>query len=101
MGGETYKYQSLDTLYKVRLEKHQYANGRTALILVDADDGEQVACVTVNLPEHDIQPGEIIVKTWSENEKMLDFLVRNNIVIDTGRDVPTGFVKARVCRLMV
>jgi hypothetical protein len=98
---QTYKYECFGTVYNVRLEKHQYANKRTSVILVDADDGEQVACVTVNLPEHDIQPGEIIVKTWSENEPMLDFLVKNNIVIDTGREVPTGMVKARVCRLMV
>ena len=99
--GQTYKYNCLGSVYNVRLEKHQYANQRTALILVDANDGEQVACATVNLPEHDIQPGEIIVKTWSENESMLDFLVKNQIVVDTGRDVPTGYVKARVCRLMV
>jgi hypothetical protein len=98
---QEYKYRCSGTVYTVRLEKHQYANKRTALILVDANDGEQVACATVNLPEHDLQPGEIIVKTWSENEPMLNFLVKNNIVIDTGREVPTGFVKARVCRLLV
>jgi hypothetical protein len=98
---QPYKYNCLGTVYNVRLEKHKYANGRTALILADANDGEQVACATVNLPEHDLQPGEVFIKTWSENEPMLDFLVRNNIVIDTGREVPTGYVKARVCKLLI
>jgi hypothetical protein len=65
------------------------------------DEEGQVACATVNLPEHDLQPGEIFVKTWRENDEMLDFLLRNIIVSDTGRNVPTGYVKARVCKLLV
>jgi len=65
------------------------------------DDEGQVACATVNLPEHDIQANEIIVKTWSENEGMLDFLIRNRICADTGREIATGFVKARVCKLLI
>lgn len=90
-----YKYKS----YDVWLEQHKYANGRTALVLMDEEG--QVACATVNLHEHDLQPGEIFVKTWSENDEMLDFLLTNRIVSDMGRDVPTGFVKARVCKLLV
>lgn len=91
----------------MRLEKHTYANGRTLLALMDADDGEQVACATVNLPDQDLQPGEVFIKTWSENEQsdksdgMLPFLLVNGIVQDTGREVPTGFVKARACRLLI
>jgi len=90
-----YKYKT----YNVWLEQHKYANGRTALVLMDEEG--QVACATVNLPEHDLQLGEILVKTWSENDEMLNFLLNNNIVSDTGRDVPTGYVKARVCKLLV
>lgn len=103
------KYKCFDTNYNVRLEKHQYANKRVALTLVDADDGEQVACATVNLPDQDLAPGEVFIKTWSENAKdvehgcegMLEFLLKNNIVSDMGREVPTGFVTARVCKLLV
>jgi hypothetical protein len=94
-------YKCFGTVYRVRLEKHKYANGRTALTLVDADDGEQVACATVNLPEQQLAPGEVFVKTWSENEGMLDFLLKNRIVEDMGREVPTGYVTARVCKLLV
>jgi hypothetical protein len=85
--------------YNVWLEKQKYANGRTALLLMDEEG--QVACATVNLPEHDLQPGEMFVKTWGENERMLEFLVKHNLVIDTGREVPTGYVRARVCKLLV
>lgn len=95
-------FNCFGTVYNVRLEKHTYENtGRTALILVDVDDGEQVACATVNLPEQQLAPGEVFIKTWSENEGMLDFLLKNRIVEDTGREVPTGYVKARVCKLLV
>ena len=92
---EKYRYKT----YNVWLEKHKYANGRTAVVLMDEEG--QVACATVNLPEHDLQPGEVFIKTWSENDDMLNFLLSNNIVSDTGRDVPTGFVVARVCKLLV
>ena len=96
---ETYKYITPSAIYNVWLEKNHYANGRTALMLMDQDG--QVACATVNMPEYDLQPGEILVKTWSENEPMLKFLIVNHIVEDTGREVPSGFVKARVCKLLV
>jgi hypothetical protein len=103
-----YKYQAYGTTYFVKLEKHKYTNGRTAVTLVDAVDGEQVACATVNLPEQELAPGEVFIKTWSENAKdekhgcegMLEFLVKNGIVRDTGREVPTGYVTARVCVLL-
>jgi hypothetical protein len=96
---KTYKYSVLDDVYTVWLDKMTYANGRTVLLLMDREG--QVACATMNLPEHDIEPDEIIVKTWSENESMLKFLVRNRICADTGRDIETGLVKARVCRLLI
>lgn len=98
-GPVKYSYNCLGTIYHVWLEKATYANGRIALMLMD-DEG-QVACATVNIPGHDLGPNEILVKTWSENEGMLGFLLANRIVADLGRDVPTGYVKARVCKLLV
>jgi hypothetical protein len=94
-----YKYETPFDTYSVWLEKHTYANGRPALILVDEEG--QVACATVNLPEHALSPGDVHVKTWSENEKMLPFLIKNKIVHDLGQDVPTGYVTARVCKLLI
>lgn len=95
-----YKYNVSGHVYTVYLEKQKYANGRIALLLLEMD-GSQVSCATCNLPEYKIQSDEIIVKTWSENEPMLNFLVNNGIVEDTGLDLPAGYCKARVCRLLV
>jgi len=99
MNKQLYKYVTPNDVYTVWLEKAGYANGRVALML-NSDEG-QVACATVNLAEHDIQPDEIIVKTWGENEPMLDFLVTNHIVADTGREIRLGFVVAKVCKLLI
>lgn len=96
---QMYKYMTPSHIYNVWIEKQAYGNKRVALILM-SDEG-QVACATVNLPEHDIQENEIIVKTWSENEGMLDFLVKNRIAAATGREIQTGFVTAKVCKLLV
>ena len=96
---EKYQYKSKYGIYSVWVEKKSYANGRVALML--SDEEGQVACATVNLPEHDLKPGEVLIKTWSENEGMLDFLVMNHIVSDLGREVPTGYVSARVCKLLI
>lgn len=93
-----HKYVTPYGTYNVWIDEHRYANGRVALILM-SEEG-QVACATVNLPEHDIQANEIIVKTWNENEGMLEFLSRNQIAVPTGREISTGFVKARVCKLV-
>jgi hypothetical protein len=94
-----YKYETPYDTYSVWIEKSTYANGRIALILMDEEG--QVACATVNLPDAELNPGDVLVKTWSENEKMLPFLIKNKIVHDLGQDVPTGYVNARVCKLLI
>lgn len=99
MNDTRYIYTVGGTNYRVWLEKHKYANGRTAVVLMDEEG--QVACATVNLPDQELQGDEVFIKTWSENEQMLPFLVRNGIVNDTGREVPTGYVTARICRLLI
>ena len=85
--------------YDVHLHKTKYSNGRTALQL-RGDEG-LVATVTVNLPDEKLEEGEIFVKTWSENEPMLEFLKGNKIAEDTGKRVPTGYVEAAVCKLLI
>jgi len=94
-----YVFHAYGKSYSVEVVRQFYGNGRTALTLVDLT-GERVAVATVNLPEVDLPPGHAHIKTWSENEGMLDFLVRNGLAKDTGIDVPTGFVDARLVELI-
>ena len=72
----------------VKFEK--YGNGRTAIVLVD--DGEDYAIASVNMVNEPLADGYAFIKDYSENEGMLDALVKAKIVQPTGRMVDSGFV---------
>ena len=82
-------------------------NGRTALSLIAwADDpkegifkGEPIAMATVNIPECPLGVDEVIIKDYSENEGMLECLLKAGIIELTGVRVQTGFVECPVCVL--
>jgi Domain of unknown function (DUF4313) len=74
------------------VEKSQYGNGRPALILNDAHDGEQIAVATVNLPNVAAGPNEVFIKDYSENEGVLKALLEAGVVKLTGETVSSGFV---------
>ena len=84
---------------QVYIQQRKYANGRTRLELIDSIDNFPYATATVNLPDVLLEDNEILVKDYSENEGMLDFLTANNIVIPTERGVQSGFVWIPVCIL--
>ena len=82
------------------VEKSAYGNGRTALILRDAQDGGQVAVATVNLPGVSAGPDEVFIKDYSENEGMYAALEQAGVVQPTGENVPSGSVGVVRARLM-
>ena len=68
--------------------KTQYANnGRVALVLVDANDGAPVTVATVNFPEASLASDEAVIKDYSENDGVLDVLVKAKVVEPTDRVV--------------
>jgi hypothetical protein len=88
-----------DWLCEVR--QSQYANGRTALLLVDAKTGDSIAVATVNLPDEHIARGEVFIKDHSENQGMLAALEKAGIVRATGETVPAGFVQVPKAMLLI
>jgi hypothetical protein len=78
----------------------RYDNGRTALTLVDAEDGQPVATATVNVPHEPLAADECFVKDYAENEGMLAALEAAGVVKATGRTVWTGRVQVPVCELL-
>jgi hypothetical protein len=96
---------TLDTRYgggcPVKLLAARYsANDRIALMLVSNDGlGEPVATITCNIPSAKLEPFEVIVKDWSENEDMEDWLIDSGIAYATGKVVHSGFVQAPIVRL--
>ena len=96
--------------YTCHVKKTKYTNnGRIALQLVSAIDDlkndvykeEPLFTATVNLPPEPLQPNEVIIKNYSENEGMLDALVDAGIVKTTGRIIQSGFVTCHVATLLI
>ena len=76
----------------------RYRNNRIALTLVDEDNGEPVATATTNLPDISLDEDEVIIKNYSENEGILQVLIKANIVKSPERFVDAG--RFPVCRLV-
>lgn len=98
---KTYKYTIFDSEYEVYLYFSKYTNQRTAIELIDAEDGIPFARATVNVPDIPLEDGEICVKDYSENEGMLDFLIENKIVESEYRFVRDKFLVVPICKLLV
>lgn len=81
------------------VRKRQYDNGRSALQLIDAEDGSPIATATVNLPDEPLGQNLVFIKDYSENEGMLDALVAAGVVQPTGQTVRSGYVEVMVCEL--
>ena len=81
------------------LKKAQYANGRDALLLLDANTEEPVAYATVNLPDHHIQSGHVFIKDWSENEGMYETLLESGVIKEVVNQIRSGFVMIKECPL--
>ncbi len=69
----------------VIISKGSYDNGRLAIMLHDPETFEPIAKVTVNIPEIYLRDDEIIVKDYSENEGMSDWLIENDLIIKTSQ----------------
>lgn len=64
----------------------------------DIMEGEQLTVATVN-PPAPLQPGEIAIKNWSENDGVLEALTTAGIVAAPHRHISSGWVQIPVCRL--
>lgn len=77
----------------------KYPNRRLALTLIDIYDGTPAAKVTVNVPECPLEKDAIIVKSYSENEGMLEWLVKSGLVESTGKPVIVGREIAEIVKV--
>jgi len=83
-------------LATVRTSTYQN-NGATAVVL-ECENGEPLATLSVNLEGVKLGEGEFLAKTWSENEEIAKAALDSGLFEDTGRRVPTGWVEAQVWR---
>jgi hypothetical protein len=57
-----------------------YSNGRLAIRLIDPEDGSPQVTASVNLPDEPCPDGCTYMKTYSENEGILEDLIAAGIV---------------------
>lgn len=90
---------SIRTL-SVRAVVYAHGNG-LAVQLIDEEDGEPYATVSLNLGGVALADDEFVFKTYSENDGLLDAMLAGGIVEKTGRVVEVGFAGAQpICRLL-
>ena len=83
------------------VEKKQYAMGRPALVLHDVEDGQVVAKATINIPDLSLVDGQVVIKNYSENEGMLNALIKARVVSHPIGHVQTGFEECPICWLLI
>lgn len=77
---KTFQFKNQYGGAEVSIHVQHYRNGRPVIELIDVSDGQPYAVATVNMPEVLLSPNECLIKDYSENEGMYEFLVNNNIV---------------------
>jgi hypothetical protein len=86
--------------FNCRLERGEYNNGRLALELVDIKSDEPVAVATVNMPMEALSKDEVVIKNYSENEGILDALIKAKVISQPIRIVQSGYVSSPICKLL-
>lgn len=97
----TYNLKTKFTEAKVYLEWGYYGNDRKALTLIGVEDDQPIVIPTVNIPDVQLYGNETIIKDYSENEGILNWLQKNEIVGPVKRYVTTGFVQCPVVDFLI
>lgn len=78
-----------------------YTHGGLAVQLMDESDGELYATVSIYVSGVRLAEGEFIFKTYSENEGLLESMLKAGIVEETGRYFDLAFGEPQpICRLV-
>lgn len=85
------------------IQKARYGDGSTALIINSLEDGSCICTATVSLEADGALPaeGNVFIKSYSENEGVLECLVQQGIISEPLQTMPTGFVVVYECKLLV
>jgi hypothetical protein len=84
-----------------RIEFDKYINGRTAIVLVDAKNGERITTATVDVPTAELQPNHVIIKDHEENDGMCKALRSAGIVNYAKPGLHDDNIGFPVCELLV
>jgi hypothetical protein len=85
--------------YEVKISRFN-TNNRPALFLIDCSDGSP-ARISVNLPQIEMADNETAIKNYSENDGILEHLIKDGIVSEPVRFVDSGFVQVPICKILI
>ena len=77
----------------------EYNNKRLAIRLFSFD-GLPFGTITINVPEYDLGSREILIKDWAENSELIEPLLATGLFEVTDKTVKTGYVEAKVWKLV-
>lgn len=84
---------------------HYIESDAIALILVKPGTDEIIARASINIPEANIKNNEIAIKNYSENEGMLEALIKAGVVADPRitlkLDYHTHTIDIPVCKVLI
>lgn len=88
-----------DETFMVAVTKYNYENNDRVALELSLEDGETWCIATVNMPEIALESDEVIIKTYSENEGVLECLMNANVISAPLRFVPAGYSQAPIVKL--
>ena len=80
----------------LRVMVGQYTNSGREAVMLETKIGQPFAVLSVNIPSIPIEDREILIKTWSENAEIAQFMKGTNYFVDTGKRFQTGFVEGEI-----
>jgi hypothetical protein len=85
--------------YRLKVGHRRYTNGQTKLQLFDMEDGFPYCTATIALEDVTLQEDEVAIKNYSENEGILQSLIKADIIEAPHTFIHSGYVKIPVCKL--
>lgn len=92
-------YNASHGTYELGIEFCKYGNGQNAIELVDMEDGCPFMTASVSIGV-ELEVNEVAIKNYSENEGILDILIKNDIVSKPHKYVKSGFVEIPICKIV-
>lgn len=95
MSKDTFSYKGIDGCYFITDTYYEPHN----LYLGIITDSEPIAVCTINVPEIELDKDSILIKDWSENSGMIDFLGKMGIIKSTYHVINVNNCAGKICQL--
>lgn len=84
----------------VTIKIGSYNNKRPSIQLIDVIDNIPFMTASLNVPLLDVEGDLVLIKDYSENTGVLDWLIEKNIVVPTGYYYKLAFDRVPICNLL-